>query len=59
MDYKQVITNEGSFKIDNGSERYNIEYENIYNYNNYLVIIIIIFVILFTIYLFGVLKNIN
>jgi hypothetical protein len=34
-------------------------YENIYNYNNYSKIIILLFVILFLIYIFSVIKKFN
>ena len=38
---------------------YYYTYENIYNYNNYGKIILLLFVILFLIYLFSVIKKFN
>jgi hypothetical protein len=59
MDYTQVHSYIGPYKIDNKSKKYNIEYQNIYNYNNYTSIIIILFIILLIIYLFVVYRKIN
>jgi hypothetical protein len=48
--YKYMISEEAD---------YYYTYENIYNYNNYGKILILLFIILFLIYIFSVIKKFN
>ena len=59
MDYKDVTSSIGPYKIQENSKKYDVVYENIYNYNNYTGVTIFLFIILLIIYFLIVYEKVN
>jgi hypothetical protein len=45
--------------IQDSKNNYIVTYEKIYNYNDYTTILVVLFIILFTIYFFTVIQKVN
>jgi hypothetical protein len=59
MNYDGIISLEGPYKVKENSNKYNVTYENIYNYNNYTGFLIFLFIILLTIYFLVIYEKAN
>jgi len=59
MDYESVNSSIGPYKVKEKSNKYEVTYENVYKYNNYTGVIILLFIILLIIYFLIIYKKVN
>jgi hypothetical protein len=59
MNYESVNSSIGPYKVKEKLNKYDVTYENIYNYNNCTGVIILLFIILLIIYFLIIYRKVN